>query len=134
MEGIMTATYTWYNDEKTIMYELFEDHWTWLDFSECIKGAIEEIRAVDHDVLAIADYTHSSGLPIKGASIKLARDVMQLEPDNWKGAIIVSNNRLIRTMVNLFQSANRTFGNRVYLENTVEDAIKRAEAILANMS
>lgn len=130
----MPATYKWYNDKKTIMYESFDDNWTWLDFSECIKGAIEEIGAVDHDVLAIADYTQSSGMPIKGASIKLARDAMQLAPDNWKGVIIVSNNRLIRTMVSLFQSANRTFGDMVYLEGTVEDAIKRPEAILANIS
>lgn len=125
----MPATYEWFNEDKTLMYEKFSGDWTWHDFIECIKGASEQIRTVDHPVVAIADYTESKTLPMSGASLKIARDVMNNAPENWMGVVIISENRLIRAMVSLFQSANRTFGDKVYLETTLEDAIRRAETI-----
>ena len=87
------------------------------------------MKEVDHDVIAIADYTKSDMMPLSGASIRIARDAMKLAPDNWKGVVIVSENRLIKTMVNLFQSANRTFGNKVFLESSVEDAVSRIKTL-----
>ncbi len=130
----MPATFKWYNAEKTIMYEQFEGDWTWHDFSDCIKGATDLMRDIDHDVIAISDYTDSSSLPMSGASLKMARDVMRYAPDNWKGVIIVSDNRLIRAMVNLFQNANRSFGDRVYLEATLDAAVIKAQTILIELN
>lgn len=129
----MPATFEWFNDEKTIMVERFVGDWTWEEFSDCIQGAITLIKEVEHDVIAIADYSESGGMPMSGASIRIARDVMKLAPDHWRGVVIVSDNRLIRTMVNLFQTANRTFGNKVFLESTITAAINRAETVLASL-
>jgi len=127
----MPATYQWFDDSKTIMIEEFSGQWTWNDFTDCIKGATDLIREVDHDVIAIADYTETKMMPVSGASLKIARDVMNYAPDNWRGVIIVTNNRLIRSMVSLFQNANRTFGDKVYLEPTRDDAVRLAIEVLA---
>jgi len=130
----MPASYKWFNDEKTIMLEVFEGSWTWQDFSECVRGAIEQIKTVSHDVMVIADYMDSDMMPVSGASLRIARDVMNDAPENWKGVVIVSNNRLIQAMVSLFQNANRTFGSKVYLESTVADAVKRINIVLLQSS
>lgn len=130
----MPATFEWYNAEKTIMYEQFAGDWTWHDFSDCIKGATDLIREVSHDAIAISDYTDSTSLPMSGASLKMARDVMLYAPDNWKGVIIVSNNRLTRAMVNLFQNTNRSFGDQVYLEATLDAAVIKAQNILIELN
>jgi len=129
----MPATYEWYNDDKTIMYEHFSGDWTWHDFADCIKGATILMREVEHDVIAIADYSASKTLPMSGASLKMARDVMDYAPDNWRGVVIVSNHRLIRAMVSLFQNANRTFGDKVYLESTLGDAVQQAYKVLSTL-
>ncbi len=128
----MPATFEWYSDNKTIIYEQFSGDWTWGDFVVCIKGACDLMREVDHDVVTIADYTESQTLPMSGASLKIARDVMDYAPDNWRGVVIVSNHRLIKAMVSLFQNANRTFGDKVYLESTLDDAVQRALTISLN--
>lgn len=126
----MPATYEWYDENQTIMYERFSGDWTWYEFATCIKGATDLMREVTHDVISIADFTASTTLPMSGASLKMARDVMDYAPDNWTGVIIVSNNRLIRAMVSLFQNANRSFGSKVYLEATLADATQRATKLI----
>jgi hypothetical protein len=126
----MPAYYEWYNEDKTIICEIFEGEWTWQEFSECIQGVAEEMKTVNHDVMILADYTKTNMMPLKGASIKIARDAMQLYPSNWRGLVIVSNNRLIQSMVKLFQSANKTFGSIVYLDNSIEAAVKRIKDLL----
>lgn len=125
----MAATFQWYDDEKTIMYISYVPPWTWQDYLDVAGAARDEVASVDQQVVSIADFTATDMLPLTSGLVKMVLKGIGEHPSNWHGVIVVTNKRMVQTMAKLFQGATRNVDYEVYLEDSVENALKLIEKI-----
>jgi hypothetical protein len=121
----MPITVEWENEEKTIVHVRYKGRWTWAEFMEHAgREAAEMMKTVPHRVDVLADYFESGPLPLGGAMTQ-ARGAIKQWPENWGILVVVSDNSIINSLVNVFHT---TFafglGGRTYAATSYEDAFK----------
>jgi hypothetical protein len=118
----MTIEVGWENEEKTILIERFDGAWTWEEFYAAIQQAASMMAEVEHRVDVLADMIKADRPP-SGTAMTHARNMMRLYPDNWGIMVIVANNLLITTSVNMFRRLFRAnLGKKIHTAKTVEEA------------
>ena len=109
------------NPEKTIIRWDFKGRWTWDDWYDCTRIALE-LRATVNDnpcVPAIFDVRNSGPVPM--GALPHARAAMEMmDPRDY--VIIANPSGFIRSITEAFRLLNPTFRDKVCTANTVEEA------------
>lgn len=124
----MPAMSRWYNDEKTIYLSEVEGEWTLDEFYTSYMATIENIRKVNHPVVAISDMTKSAAPPTRFLST--GRFMANHRVAHVRSTIIVGMTPLGQMLLNVLM---RTFASQrdVRVVKTQPEAIELAYKILS---
>ncbi|MEQ8676056.1 MAG: hypothetical protein RLP44_01915 [Aggregatilineales bacterium] len=113
----------WYDDEQHIIFLRYEGDWTWNDFYETANKAVHPLlKSTTHTVYLIADFTSTTTIPMNG--IMHARNVFKTMPTNWHNMIIVTPNKFIQILVDMFKKMNyQGMGEKIMCTNTLDEAL-----------
>jgi hypothetical protein len=80
------------------------------------------IRSVNHPVYVISDFSASASLPL-GVLWK-ARDLNRMRPPNWEAGITITQDTLIKSLLDLFGHVYLgQRGRRIYVVKTNPEAL-----------
>ena len=119
----MPINVSWHNEEETIVIQEYVGRWSWEDFYQATTvESATLMKTTNHTVHIFADYSNSQGIPVGGAFTQ-AYSAMRKYPDNWGILVIVSANRFITTMVDIFKKMFTTdLGAKTFTAATIEEA------------
>ena len=116
----MSVRVYWHDDQKTILYQVYEGKCVAADFHTCVNEAYHLVKAVDHTVDIIVDMTHATFV---GTSFLAVRSTSEAKvQENQRLAILVGAPSFIKALINISKKvAPKTTKNMHYV-NTVEEA------------
>lgn len=97
---LMNYTLDWYDDTCTVIVAAMIGHWTWDDHFNAVQEAYAMISAVPHEVDVIVTGVNNR-MP-GGRMLEHIEALREGRPRNFGVLVLVSNNRLLRTMHDLF--------------------------------
>ena len=109
------------NPEKTIIRWDFKGRWTWHDWYEATRVALELRATVDDNpcVPAIFDVKHSGKVPM--GALPHARAAMEMmDPRDY--VVIANPSGFIRSITEAFRALNPTFRDKVCTARSVAEA------------
>lgn len=116
----MNMSLSWDNEDKTVVYWLFEDAWTWQDFEEAQSRLHDMLHTVDHMVDVIADMRAAPSLPPD--TFRHFKHAELIAQPNRRRVILVGGSLLVRAMATTFNQVFRNRPTRFELADSVEDA------------
>ena len=116
----MGVNVLWDNDAHTAIRYDFEGQWTWSEFDAATKTAFELTRSVDHAVDSISNFRPGALIP-SNALFQFRRAMVDA-PKNRGITVIVGSSTFIKTLVSVFSRLNRSFGERLLLADTLDQA------------
>jgi hypothetical protein len=130
----MPVEYHWYDSEKTMVVNNMIGKWSWEEWYKSNQKVAIEIAEQSHGVYYIGNFLKSDTLP-SGSPLSYAASMFKVFPNNWMGTIVVSDNRLIETLVRIFAKAFPALSqSKLHTAHSIEEALelvaklKRTEA------
>lgn len=113
----------WFDNEQKIILLRYEGNWTWNEFYETATNRVHPLlKSTSGTVNLIADYTHTTTMPMNG--IMHARNAFKSMPTNWHNMIIVTSNKFIQILVDMFQKMNyQGMGEKILRASTLDEAL-----------
>lgn len=114
----------WFDDTQQIILLRYEGNWTWNDFYNSADEIVHPLmQGTANTVYLIADYTHTTTMPMNG--IMHARSAFKTMPTNWHNMVIVTSNKFIQILVDMFQKMNyQGMGEKILRANTLDEALR----------
>ncbi len=110
----------WDDPDETIVHNEFSGKWTWDEFFEANKTAVEMIASKPYRCDIIANM-RPGVMESAAPALYNARQVMRTYPENF-GLLVVVINPLIGMLANVFKRFDPELGNKVVSVATVEQA------------
>src|SRR4051812_3771513 len=98
----MAITISWVDEEKTIIRLNFQGRWSNEEFRTSGLQAVLMIRSVSYPVYVINDFTAGEVFPL--GSLWQGRNLSQMRPPNWGGAVVITTDTLVIDLVEVFMS------------------------------
>lgn len=125
----MPITVRWDNEDKTIIYYVFDRRWTWDEFNVVYQDVYRMLDTVDHTVHAIVDLHNSQLLPAD--TLTHMRRLTFQQHDNGGITVIITTNFLAQSLYSILSGVYRKALEIFKLAPTVEEAyaiIEREQA------
>jgi hypothetical protein len=120
----MGITVSWLNEEKTRFSVDFSGNWTWDELYPVLDDIYDMLESIPHKADAIFDFTHSTGLPTKGALLHLKNSNRRVHP-NQARVLLVGLSAFASQLIKLFNSVYGAFARQEGLKTfaTREEAL-----------
>ena len=120
----MAITISWVDEEKTIVQLTYQGRWSNEEFRASGLQAILMIRSVSYLVYVINDFTASEVLPF--GSLWQGRNLGQMRPPNWGGAVVITADAVVINLVEVFMSVYMALSHRqsLFFAKTHEEALE----------
>lgn len=114
---------SWYNEEKTIVKQIFHKGWTLAQYWDSVAVAHELIRSQPHTVYTIT-FVEGGKLVFPDGFITALRQASMQVPDNEGVHVVVGGGFVVNSLYKIGSAFSRENATRVHLVNTVEQAEK----------
>ncbi|MFN8376680.1 MAG: hypothetical protein U0694_27885 [Anaerolineae bacterium] len=113
---------SWHDAAHTILYTEYDGVWTWDDFHNAVTETVAIMQQVDYRVDLIVAPSPQSVMPHGSASPHFIWAIQMLPP-NFGIQVIVTHNRLSRSMGSIFVKVfRRMFRERLFFATNMEQA------------
>ena len=121
----MPITVKWYNEEKTILLEIFEGQWTLVEYRQLIDEAVALLATVDHTVHIIADASTSGTLPGQ-MTTGILYAIRQI-PLNQGLTVFVDADLFTRVLIQIASKLSAKVVQTTFTASSIEDAVRIIE-------
>ena len=126
----MGVTAAWEDDEHTIIRLAFTHSWTNEELHKAGMESIMMIRAVSTPVYVISDFSASATLPV--GILWKARDLNRMRPPNWAAGITITDDILVRNLIELFRHIYLgQRGRNIYVVRSNPEALQLIDKLKA---
>ncbi len=122
----MSITIQWDNEDKTVLYQVIEGHWSWNDVYPILEQINSMMEEIDHKVTLIINMQNSSMIP-KGTLLNIVKLRVETHP-NVNRVIMVGARNFVQL---LYNTLSRLYGQRGYsftMVATLEEARTMADS------
>jgi hypothetical protein len=110
----------WDNDEKTIIYALYEGQWTWEEFYGAIRQCQEMNATVPHPVHIIA-HLRGNFLP-RGAWVSHSENAIKRSNSSMGFIVIVTESQFLQSLMRVSSTVSPKWRETYRVARTVEEA------------
>jgi hypothetical protein len=110
----------WDNDARSIIYMVFEGHWTWDDFYAADRQVIEMEKDGPERIDVIVDLRRSAGLPPN--TLLHVKNIADKQSAKMGLNVLVTTSPLIHSLYNVGARFYNRIGHYFCLAETPEDA------------
>lgn len=117
----MPVHFKWYDSEKNILLEIFEEHWTPAEYRAMIDAENEELADCDHPVSVIIDTTAAHSIPHDMLSCAMygAREAS----NKITLSVFIITQPFIRTMIETVLHVFPYLNDKVFFTDSMENAL-----------
>lgn len=120
----MPITVSWYDDDQTIMLQSCIGDWTWDDYLVSIDALAALANSTTERVDYIMDITDTVGIPL-GLPLKYIRKARAKRPPNLGIIVVVGASPIQKSVFNMARYIDRQYNNTRFLDDTLNDAVRR---------
>lgn len=126
----MGININWLNEEKTCFTVDFVGNWTWDELYPMLDEVYAMLDSIPHKADAIFDFTHSTGVPTKGA-LSHIKNANRIVHPNQARVVLVGLNNFATQLIKLFNSVYGAFARQEGLASfaTREEALAHLKAL-----
>lgn len=118
----MPIAYRWDETDPHIIHSEFSSPWTWNEFFDVIREQIQMMKDAERDhYYIISDFRASRGLPV-GPGVTNVASAYRSYPPELRTVIVISEERFIHIMVNIFQRLYSAYAKRLIACEKLETA------------
>ena len=118
----MAIKVEWFNEEHTVLRWIFEEGWTWGDYTTTQDEVNVILEPLDYTVDIIGDLTNSPALPLN--ALTAYRSLVDRTAEHVGTIVLVGASTFVKTMIRVFKTffAKKVPGTDFAFAGTVEEA------------